>query len=123
MLSVGRHGPCGTGSTGQPPQLRQHWEKGKTLMDNSLSAASNFYAEPPLSPAPAFGGEVHIPSHVPEFSPIPARPSLSPVVEVPRVEAAPVPAPEPTPAPAAAAADEAEEPKAPSLERMLLKFG
>jgi hypothetical protein len=89
-------------------------------MDNSLSAASSFYAEPPLSSAPTFGGEVHIRSHVPEFSGIPA---LSPVVEVPRVQAAPVPASEPAPAPASAPTNVAEEPKAPSLERTLLKFG
>src|SRR5207247_548678 len=86
-------------------------------MDNSLSTASNFYSEPPLSPTPAFDEEVHVPHHVPEFGGVPARPSLAPVGEPPQADAAPVPEA------AAAAAPEAGEPEAPSLERMLLKFG
>src|SRR5437868_7462701 len=81
-------------------------------MDNSLSTASSFYGEPPLSPTPAFDGEAHAPQHVPEFAP-PRQ--LSPVADVPRVEIPSAARPEP-------AADETE-PKAPSLERMLLKFG
>jgi hypothetical protein len=74
-------------------------------MENSLSATS-FYGEPPLSPTPAFGGDDRTPQHVPEFG---AVAQLSPAVEIPPAEA-PQPAPEP-------------DGKAPSLERLLLKFG
>jgi hypothetical protein len=78
------------------------------MMDNSLSAV-NFYSEPPLSPAPAFTGEANTPDHAPGFAEQPARP-LAPVVEIPQVATTP-------------AADFEPETKAPSLERMLLKFG
>jgi hypothetical protein len=74
-------------------------------MENSLTATS-FYGEPPVSPAPAFGGEGRAAHHVPEFG---AAAEMAPVVEIPRPE---VPKAEP----------EAEG-KAPSLERLLLKFG
>ena len=78
-------------------------------MDNSLSTASSFYGEPPLSPTPAFDGEAHAPQHVPEFAP-PRQ--LSPVADVPRVEIPSAARPEPV-------ADETEA-QAPSLERLLL---
>jgi hypothetical protein len=101
MLLVGSDGPKHPAAS----HLRQHWEKGME-MENSLSATS-FYGEPPVSPAPAYGGEDRTPQHVPEFG---AVTPLTPVVELPREEAPVAPVPEP-------------ESKAPSLERLLLKFG
>src|ERR1700738_5177154 len=76
-------------------------------MEHSLSA-TGFYAEPPLSPAPVPRGDAS--QRAPEFTASPPR-SLAPVVELPRAVAAPAPAPAAEP-----------EAKAPSLERMLLKF-
>jgi hypothetical protein len=72
-------------------------------MDHSLSA-TGFYAEPPLSRAPVPRGGAS--QRAPGFTASPPRP-LAPVVELPRAEAAPAPGP---------------EAKAPSLERILLKF-
>jgi len=76
-------------------------------MEHSLSA-TGFYAEPPLSPAPVPRGDAS--QRAPGFTASPPR-SLAPVVELPRAVAAPAPAPAAEP-----------EAKAPSLERMLLKF-
>src|SRR5437868_6330072 len=91
MLSMGRHRPCGTGFRRFAPPTAATREKGRT-MENSLSTASSFYGEPPLSPTPAFAGEAHAPQHVPEFAP---PRTLSPVVAVPRVDVPRVSRPEP----------------------------